>query len=102
MDVERQLERTLTQISHDIKATPPATPSRKRMLAEMEDEEADLESYEDGLDPVVGWLEWKALVATFERALMWLPVVSISSSSPSFVSTEQCHPQLRLRCLAYG
>ena len=25
----------------------------------MEDEELELETYEGGLDPVVGWLEWK-------------------------------------------
>ncbi|KAF8321100.1 spliceosome complex protein [Clavulina sp. PMI_390] len=41
----------------------------------MEDEELELETYEGGLDPVVGWAEWKALVATFERALMWLPTM---------------------------
>ncbi|KAG6909843.1 hypothetical protein DXG01_015116 [Tephrocybe rancida] len=39
----------------------------------LEDEHEDLEQWEDGLDPVVGWEEWKSLVATFERALMWLP-----------------------------
>ncbi|KAF8078124.1 hypothetical protein FPV67DRAFT_1464273 [Lyophyllum atratum] len=33
----------------------------------------DLEQWEGGLDPVIGWEEWKNLVATFERALMWLP-----------------------------
>ena len=55
--------------------------SRKKwaeMKEAMEDEELELETYEDGLDPVVGWLEWKALVATFERALMWLPTVRIT------------------------
>lgn len=46
------------------------------MKLAMEDEEAEMETYEEGLDPVVGWAEWKALVATFERALMWLPTVS--------------------------
>lgn len=40
------------------------------------EEERDLaEEWEDGLDGVVGWEEWKALVATYERALMWLPKV---------------------------
>lgn len=55
--------------------------SRKKwaeMKEAMEDEELELETYEDGLNPVVGWLEWKALVATFERALMWLPTVRIT------------------------
>ncbi|KAG6854942.1 pre-mRNA-splicing factor syf1 [Blastosporella zonata] len=39
----------------------------------LEEEHDDLEEWEGGLDPVVGWEEWKSLVATFERALMWLP-----------------------------
>ncbi|KAJ8588066.1 TPR-like protein [Rhizopogon salebrosus TDB-379] len=39
----------------------------------LEEEKEDLESWEDGLDGVVGWEEWRALVATYERALMWLP-----------------------------
>jgi pre-mRNA-splicing factor SYF1 len=37
------------------------------------EETDDLEEWEGGLDPIVGWEEWKALVTTFERALMWLP-----------------------------
>lgn len=41
----------------------------------LEDEKEDMEQWEGGLDGVVGWEEWKALVATFERALMWLPRV---------------------------
>ena len=41
----------------------------------LEEEAEDLEQWEGGLDGVVGWGEWKALVATFERALMWLPRV---------------------------
>jgi len=49
----------------------------KKKLPEMkdalEDEKEDLEEWEGGLDPVVGWEEWRALVAVFERALMWLP-----------------------------
>ncbi|KAI0340482.1 spliceosome complex protein [Trametopsis cervina] len=39
----------------------------------LEEEQEDLEQWEGGLDGVVGWGEWKSLVATFERALMWLP-----------------------------
>ncbi|CAL1704302.1 unnamed protein product [Somion occarium] len=39
----------------------------------LEEEKEDLEQWEGGLDGVVGWEEWKSLVATFERALMWLP-----------------------------
>lgn len=41
----------------------------------LEDEKEDVEQWEGGLDGIVGWQEWKALVATFERALMWLPKV---------------------------
>ena len=41
----------------------------------LEEEKEDLEQWEAGLDGVVGWDEWKSLVATFERALMWLPKV---------------------------
>lgn len=39
----------------------------------LEEEKEDLESWEDGLDGVVGWGEWRSLIATYERALMWLP-----------------------------
>nr|GAT59586.1 predicted protein [Mycena chlorophos] len=39
----------------------------------LEEEAEDLEQWEGGLDSVLGWQEWKSLVATFERALMWLP-----------------------------
>ncbi|KAF4615495.1 hypothetical protein D9613_002905 [Agrocybe pediades] len=49
----------------------------RKKLPEMKDalEEAVeyLDEYETCLDPIVGWEEWKALIATFERALMWLP-----------------------------
>jgi pre-mRNA-splicing factor SYF1 len=45
------------------------------MKEALEDEVDDLEEWEAGLDPIVGWEEWKSLVATFERALMWLPKV---------------------------
>ncbi|KAJ2916820.1 hypothetical protein MD484_g3570, partial [Candolleomyces efflorescens] len=39
----------------------------------LEEEQDDLEEWDAWLDPVVGWNEWKALIATFERCLMWLP-----------------------------
>ncbi|EGO21615.1 hypothetical protein SERLADRAFT_451634 [Serpula lacrymans var. lacrymans S7.9] len=39
----------------------------------LEQEKEDQEEWEGGLDGVVGWEEWKSLVATYERALMWLP-----------------------------
>ena len=48
-------------------------PEMKDALEEGEDE---LEQWESALDPIVGWEEWKSLIATFERALMWLPKVS--------------------------
>ncbi|KAL4250421.1 crooked-neck family protein [Abortiporus biennis] len=43
------------------------------MREALEDEKEDAEEWEGGLDGVVGWEEWKSLVATFERALMWIP-----------------------------
>lgn len=49
------------------------------MKESMEEEAIDQETYEGGLDGVLGWEEWKALVGTFERALTWLPTVSIIS-----------------------
>ncbi|KAH7889918.1 hypothetical protein F5I97DRAFT_610868 [Phlebopus sp. FC_14] len=39
----------------------------------LEEEREDLEEWEGGLNGVVGWEEWKSLVAIYERALMWLP-----------------------------
>lgn len=45
------------------------------MREALEDQQEDMEKWEGGLDPVVGWEEWKALIATFERALLWLPKV---------------------------
>jgi pre-mRNA-splicing factor SYF1 len=45
------------------------------MKEALEDAEEDLGQWETSLDPVVGWEEWKALVALFERALMWIPKV---------------------------
>jgi pre-mRNA-splicing factor SYF1 len=47
------------------------------MKESMEEEAIDQETYEGGLDGVLGWEEWKALVGTFERALTWLPTVRI-------------------------
>lgn len=49
----------------------------------LEEEKEDLETWEDGLDGVVGWEEWRALVATYERALMWLPKVCSVRNGPS-------------------
>ncbi|KAI0336387.1 spliceosome complex protein [Cubamyces sp. BRFM 1775] len=43
------------------------------MREALEDEQEDLEKWEGGLDGIVGWEEWRLLIATFERALMWLP-----------------------------
>ncbi|KAK7049235.1 pre-mRNA-splicing factor syf1 [Paramarasmius palmivorus] len=43
------------------------------MKEALEDEKEDIEQWEGGLHPIVGWEEWKALVSVFERALMWLP-----------------------------
>ena len=45
------------------------------MKEALEDEKEDLEEWEGGLDGVVGYEEWRSLVATFERALMYLPNV---------------------------
>lgn len=51
----------------------------KKKLPEMrealQDEKEDMEQWEGGLNEIIGWDEWKALIATFERALMWLPKV---------------------------
>lgn len=49
------------------------------MREALEEEKEDLEHWEGGLDGVVGWEEWRALVATFERALMWLPKVRVAN-----------------------
>ena len=57
----------------------------------IEEEQEDLEQWEGGLDGVVGWEEWRALVATFERALMWLPGVRYQLSYTS-------SPMLNLPC----
>jgi pre-mRNA-splicing factor SYF1 len=45
------------------------------MKEAMEDEAMEALQYDGGLDGLVGWTEWKALIATFERALMWLPTM---------------------------
>lgn len=62
------------------KATKPKRAGGRKKLQEMrdalDDEKAELLTWERGLDGVVGWEEWKALIATFERALMYLPNVS--------------------------
>ncbi|KAF8418902.1 hypothetical protein L210DRAFT_967676 [Boletus edulis BED1] len=42
------------------------------MKEALEEERESIEEWESGLDGVVGWEEWKALIATYERALMWL------------------------------
>ncbi len=51
----------------------------KKKLPEMKDaleaEVDDVEQWDAPLDPIVGWEEWKGLIATFERALMYLPKV---------------------------
>jgi len=53
----------------------------RKKLPEMKDalEEAveHLDEWDTCLDPIVGWEEWKSLIATFERALMWLPKVCL-------------------------
>ena len=51
-----------------------------QMKEALEDEKEDMQQWEGGLDGVVGWEEWKALVALFERALMWLPRVRLTVS----------------------
>ena len=45
------------------------------MKEALEEESEDLEEWENSLDSIVGREEWISLVATFERALMWLPKV---------------------------
>jgi pre-mRNA-splicing factor SYF1 len=66
------------------KGTKPKRAGGRKKWADMKesigDEELEMERYDGGLDPALGWVEWKALVATFERALMWLPTVSVFSS----------------------
>jgi pre-mRNA-splicing factor SYF1 len=45
------------------------------MKEALEEAEEYAEEWDTCLDPVVGWEEWKSLIAVFERALMWLPKV---------------------------
>lgn len=52
----------------------------------LEDDKVDLEEWTSGLDPIVGWEEWKSLVAVFERAFMWLPKVG-----PNDIHRDFCH-----------
>ena len=65
----------------------------------IEEEQEDLEQWEGGLDGVVGWEEWRALVATFERALMWLPKVRCKLSY--FLSNAKSRIQLPRLWLMY-
>jgi pre-mRNA-splicing factor SYF1 len=62
------------------KSIKPKRAGGRKKLQEMkdalEDEKADMLTWDGGLDGIVGWEEWKGLVATFERALMYLPHVS--------------------------
>jgi len=51
----------------------------------LEEEKEDSDEWTGGLDPIVGWEEWKALIATFERALMWLPKVRPNDVSQEFL-----------------
>lgn len=66
------------------KAIKPKRAGGRKKLQEMkdalEDEKAEMLTWEGGLNPIIGWEEWKSLIATFERALMYLPNVSLSSS----------------------
>ncbi|KAG8798080.1 pre-mRNA-splicing factor syf1 [Serendipita sp. 398] len=61
------------------KSTKPKRAGGRKKLAEMrealEDELETAETWDSGLDGVIGWEEWKALVATFERAITWLPTM---------------------------
>jgi len=62
------------------KSNKPKRAGTRKKLAEMketlEDELSNAETWDGGLDGVIGWEEWRSLVATFERALVWLPTVS--------------------------
>ena len=69
------------------KSTKPKRAGGRKKLAEareaLEDELEGAEKWGGGLDGVVGWEEWRALVMTFERALIWLPTVHRHISSLS-------------------
>jgi pre-mRNA-splicing factor SYF1 len=62
------------------KGNKPKRAGGRKKLADMketlEDELESAETWESGLNGVIGWEEWKLLVATFERAVTWLPTVS--------------------------
>jgi len=62
------------------KGIKPKRAGGRKKLAEvkdaLEDELAAAETWNGGLDGVIGWEEWKSLVGVFERALMWLPTAS--------------------------
>lgn len=64
----------------------------KKKLPEMrdalEDEVEDLDEWEGPLDPIVGWEEWKCLVATFERALMYLPKVRLVNFDKPYTRSQ--------------
>src|ERR1700722_9768992 len=62
----------------------------------LEDEKDDLEQWKDQLHPVLGWEEWKSLVTTFERALMWIPNVRLQISFFSLNSYLQTNQLPRL------
>ncbi|KIM32035.1 hypothetical protein M408DRAFT_64270 [Serendipita vermifera MAFF 305830] len=68
--------RTLYVLGKGVK---PKRAGGRKKLAEikdaLEDELESAETWEGGLDGVIGWEEWKALIATFERALVWLPTM---------------------------
>ncbi|KAF4604099.1 pre-mRNA-splicing factor syf1 [Pleurotus pulmonarius] len=71
----------------------------KKKLPEMkdalQDEKEDLEEWEGGLDGVVGWEEWKSLLATFERALMYLPKLPrLWLMYISIFNHPKCPPQI--------
>ncbi|PWZ03649.1 TPR-like protein [Testicularia cyperi] len=66
------------------------------LLDSNEQEDADFGAgYRGGLDGVVGWVEWKSLAATYERALMWLPTMPrIWLSYLALFLHPQCPPML--------
>jgi len=69
-------------------AKPKRAGGRKKlqeMREALEDEQTEMLTWEGGLDGVVGWQEWKALIATFERGLMYLPNVSPLPRELSFL-----------------
>jgi pre-mRNA-splicing factor SYF1 len=70
------------------------------MREALEQEVEDLEQWQGGLDPAVGWHEWKSLVATFERALMWTSNVSSLLSMALQNLTVPQMPRLWLLCLS--